>query len=69
LRTQWLIVNRKRIQRLIREMGLSGLAPAPATSVKHPHPGHKFYPYLFRGVPVTRPNLTGATPRRCLSYE
>jgi putative transposase len=63
---QWLIVNRKRIQHLMWEMGLAGMAPGLATSVKHP--GHKVYPYLFWGVPMTRPNRTGATRRRCLSY-
>lgn len=48
------VVNRKRVQRLMREMGLAGMAPGPATSRKHPR--HKVYPYLLRGVAVTRPN-------------
>ena len=43
-------VNRKRVQRLMREMGLAGMAPGPNTS--RPHPEHKVYPYLLRGVPV-----------------
>ena len=47
-------VNRKRVQRLMRVMGLVGMAPGPNTS--HPHPEHKVYPYLLRGVPVDRPN-------------
>lgn len=47
-------INRKRVQRLMREMGLAGMAPGPATSRKHPR--HKVYPYLLRGVAVTRPN-------------
>ena len=54
LRGQGRVVNRKRVQRLMREMGLAGMAPGPATSVKHPK--HKVYPYLLRGVAVTRPN-------------
>jgi hypothetical protein len=29
-------VNRKRVQRLMREMGLAGMAPGPATSARHP---------------------------------
>ena len=47
-------VNRKHVQRLMRVLGLAGMAPGPATST--PHPGHKIYPYLLRGVAVTRPN-------------
>jgi putative transposase len=52
-------VNRKRVQRLMREMGLAGMAPGPATS--KPHPQHKVYPYLLRGVAVTRPNQVWST--------
>jgi len=48
------LVNRKRVQRLMRLLGLAGMAPGPNTS--HPHPQHKVYPYLLRGVTVTRPN-------------
>ena len=33
---------------------LAGLAPGPNTT--SPHPAHKVYPYLLRGVPVVRPN-------------
>ena len=47
-------VNRKRVQRLMRTMGLAGMAPGPNTS--RPHPEHKVYPYLLRGVHVVRPN-------------
>ena len=53
------VVNRKRVQRLMREMGLAGMAPGPATS--RPHPQHKVYPYLLRGVAVTRPNQVWST--------
>ncbi|MBD9357282.1 IS3 family transposase [Methylomonas albis] len=47
-------VNRKRVQRLIQQLGLVGMAPGPNTS--KPHPQHKLYPYLLRGVDVIRPN-------------
>jgi putative transposase len=40
-------------------MGLAGMAPGPATS--KPHPQHKVYPYLLRGVAVTRPNQVWST--------
>lgn len=52
-------VNRKRVQRLMREMGLVALAPGPNTS--RPHPEHQVYPYLLRGVPVIRPNQVWST--------
>ncbi len=51
--------NRKRVQRLMRLMGLAGMAPGPNTS--RPHPEHKVYPYLLRGVYVTRPNHVWST--------
>ena len=52
-------VNRKRVQRLMRLMGLAGMAPGPNSS--RPHPEHKVYPYLLRGVPVERPNQVWST--------
>ena len=53
------VVNRKRVQRLMRSMGLAGMAPGPNTSKAHPK--HRVYPYLLRGVPVTRPNQVWST--------
>lgn len=47
-------VNRKRIQRLMRGMGLAGMAPGPMTSRSHPQ--HTIYPYRLRGVSIQRPN-------------
>ena len=52
-------VNRKRVQRLMRLMGLAGMAPGPNTSRAHPE--HKVYPYLLRGVAVVRPNQVWST--------
>ena len=40
-------------------LGLAGMAPGPNTS--RPHPEHKIYPYLLRGVPVVRPNQVWST--------
>lgn len=53
------VVNRKRVQRLMRSMSLAGMAPGPNTS--SPHPEHKVYPYLLRGVMVDRPNQVWST--------
>jgi len=52
-------VNRKRIQRLMGILGLAGMAPGPNTS--RPHPEHKIYPYLLRGLPIVRPNQVWST--------
>lgn len=46
-------INRKRVQRLMRTLGLAGIAPGPNTS--QPHPQHKVYPYLLRGLEIDRP--------------
>lgn len=47
-------INRKRVQRLMGKLGLVGMAPGPNTS--RPHPQHKVYLYLLRGVAVAQPN-------------
>jgi putative transposase len=47
-------VNRKRVQRLMGVMGLEAIYPKPRLS--QGGPGHRIYPYLLRGVPVTRPD-------------
>jgi putative transposase len=52
-------VNRKRLQRLMRQMGLQGMAPGPNTSRAHPQ--HPVYPYLLRGLEITRPNHVWST--------
>jgi putative transposase len=46
--------RRKRIGRLMRQMGLSAIYQKPNTS--KPHPQHKIYPYLLRGMTIGRPN-------------
>jgi putative transposase len=59
LRGQGHCVNRKRVQRLMRLMGLESLAPKPNLSKSHPQ--HKKYPYLLKEIPVTRANQVWAT--------
>lgn len=54
LKRQGQHVNRKRIQRLMREMGLEAIYRKPKTSIAHPE--HKKYPYLLRGLTIDRPN-------------
>src|SRR6202140_1250070 len=52
-------VNRKRVQRLMRVMGIEALVPRPGTSKAAP--GHKTYPYLLRGLAITEPNHVWAS--------
>lgn len=51
-------INRKRVQRLMRQMGIAALGPKPRTT--KPAPGHKVYPYLLRGMTIDRPNQVWA---------
>lgn len=46
--------NRKRVQRLMRLMGLQGVGPKPGTSQRNKE--HKVYPYLLRNYDINRPN-------------
>jgi putative transposase len=59
LRSQGCEVNHKRVARLLRPMGLEAIYPKPRTS--QPHPEHRVYPYLLRGMPITRVNQVWST--------
>jgi putative transposase len=59
LRERGFAVNRKRVQRLMQQLGLAGMAPGPHTS--QPHPAHPVYPYLLRGLAIDRPNQAWST--------
>jgi putative transposase len=52
-------VNRKRVQRLMRILGIEAHYPKP--NLSRPHPDHKIYPYLLRGVAIERPNHVWST--------
>lgn len=51
-------INRKRVQRLMRLMGLEAICPKPKTS--KPHPENKIYPYLLRDLIINKPNQVWA---------
>jgi len=50
--------GRRHIRTLMRRMGVEALAPQPGTS--QAAPGHKVYPYLLRGLAITRANQVWA---------
>ena len=54
LRRQGYKVNRKRVQRLMQEMGIQSIAPKPNTSKSHP--AHKIYPYLLKNLDIICPD-------------
>src|SRR5947209_11310788 len=62
--TRWLVkqgeaVNRKRVQRLMRLMGLEAIYPKPKLSAAGR--GHRIYPYLLRNVSIERPDQVWST--------
>jgi len=58
LREKGYSINRKRLQRLMRKMGIAALGPKPRTT--KPAPGHKIFPYLLRDLEIGRPNQVWA---------
>ena len=54
LRREGICVGRHRVRRLMRLMGLAAIYQAPRTS--DPHPAHRIYPYLLKGLAIDRPN-------------
>jgi putative transposase len=51
-------VGRRHVKTLMRRMGIEALYRRPRTT--KPEPGHKIYPYLLRGIEITRPNQVWA---------
>ena len=58
LKQQGFHVNHKRVQRLMRRMGLTAIYRKPKTSRRNPQ--HAIYPYLLRNLPIVRPNQVWA---------
>jgi putative transposase len=59
LRAEGHEINRKRVQRLMRQMGIESVAPKPDTS--RPAPEHSVYPYLLKKLVITGPDHVWAT--------
>lgn len=56
---QVLGINRKRVQRLLRVMGIEAHYPRPRTTCRNAE--HRVFPYLLREVPITRPDQVWST--------
>jgi putative transposase len=54
LRREGICIGRHRVRRLMRLMGLAAIYRAPKTSL--PHPEHRVYPYLLKGLAIERPD-------------
>lgn len=59
LREQGYPINRKRVQRLMHQLGLQAIYPKPKLSQANPE--HKVYPYLLRGLEIVRVNQVWST--------
>jgi putative transposase len=60
-------VNRKRVQRLMRAMGLEAVHPRPRTTARNPD--HEIHPYLLRGVTIDRRDQVWSTDITYLPLE
>jgi putative transposase len=58
LSTEGCQIGRRHVKTLMRRMGIEALYRRPRTT--KPEPGHKIFPYLLRGVEITRPNQVWA---------
>lgn len=54
LRRSGHVINRKKVQRLMRQLGIQAIYAKPNTS--QPHPGNPTYPYLLKGLEIQRSN-------------
>ena len=59
LQSQGYTVSRKRVQRLMRDLGLSAIYPKPRLSCKNPE--NRIYPYLLRGLSIASSNQVWCT--------
>jgi len=59
LQREGFAIGRHRVRRLMKLMGLKAIYRKPRTS--DPHPEHRIYPYLLRGLTITRPNHVWCT--------
>lgn len=52
-------VGRRKVQSIMRKLGIEAIYPKPKLSKQHP--SHKIYPYLLKGLAITKPNQVWST--------
>ena len=65
-RDHQLLVNRKAVQRHMREMGSVGISPGPNLTRRNPE--HQVYPYLLRNLVAVRPTISGRLTSRTFAW-
>ena len=60
-------IGRRHVKTLMQRMGIEALYRRPRTT--KPEPGHKIYPYLLRGLAITRPNQVWAMGRNASAFR
>lgn len=54
--THQILIARDHVRRLLQIMGLEAIYPQSKPNTSEPHPNHRKYPYLLKGLPIIRPN-------------
>ena len=54
-------INHKRVRRLQKALGLRTIYPRPHFNTSEPHPEHKKFPYLLKGLEIDHPNQVWST--------
>ena len=54
-------INHKRVRRLQKALGLRTIYPRPHFNTSEPHPEHRKFPYLLKGVKIDHPNQVWST--------
>ena len=69
LKRRGIKVNHKRVRRLHKELGLRTVYPRPHFDTSEPHPEHRKYPYLLRGLKIDHRNQVWSTDITCTAVN
>ena len=59
--TYKILIARDHVRRLFQVMGIEAIYPKSKPNTSEPHPNHRTYPYLLKGLPIIRPNQIWGT--------
>lgn len=59
--TYQILIARDHVRRLLRVMGIEAIYPKSKPNTSEPHPSHRTYPYLLKGLSIIRPNQIWGT--------